>query len=130
MAQSKAAVRGQRKGKNVSIGDAPPPLSSESTASNVEGRGGPKDNIEKYPLWKYVTREQGPSSKVKGGGNVSWKCSYCNTNFMSTYYQVKAHLLALPSCGIVACTKVPLRKRKEMGREANVGMEHVTLASK
>jgi len=55
MAQSKAAVWGQRKGKNVSIGDAPPPpISSESAASNVEGRG-LKDN-DKYPLWKYVMR--------------------------------------------------------------------------
>ena len=74
MAQSKAgaAVRGQRKGKNVMGRDAlPPPISSESTASNVEGRG-LKDN-DKYPLWKYVTREDGPNNKGKGGGNVQWK---------------------------------------------------------
>jgi hypothetical protein len=60
MAQSKAARQGQRKGKNVSIGDAPPvPLSSGSAsipsigsgaatvASNVQGKqiGDPK-----YPL--------------------------------------------------------------------------------
>ena len=60
MAQSKATRQGQRKGKNVSIGDAPPvPLSSGSVsipsigsgaatvASNVQGKqiGDPK-----YPL--------------------------------------------------------------------------------
>ena len=70
MAQSRAVG----KGKNVPIGDAPPvPISSGSAsvpsigsgaatiASNVEGRQQPRDN--KYPLWKYVTREQGPGSK-------------------------------------------------------------------
>ena len=78
MDQSSAAGRGQRKGKNVPIGDAlPPPISLEfaanipSIASNVEGRPPPKGNIKKYPLWKYVTREDGPSSKAKGGGNVN-----------------------------------------------------------
>ena len=67
MAQSKAARQGQRKGKNVSIAEAPPvPLSSGSAsipsigsgaatvASNVQG----KQIVDpKYPLWKYVTRE-------------------------------------------------------------------------
>ena len=60
MAQSKVAGKGKRKGKNVPIGDAPPlPISSEYDASNVEGRLPPQCNIDKYPLWKYVTREQG-----------------------------------------------------------------------
>jgi len=77
MAQSRAAGRGQRKEKNVSIGDAsPPPISSESVASNVERRLPPKSNIEKYPLWKYVTREYGPSSKGKERGNVHWRCNF------------------------------------------------------
>ena len=103
MAQSRVAGRGQRKGKNVPIGDAPPPpISSESAASNVEGRGGPKDSIEKYPLWKYVTREDGTSTKGKGGGNVQWRCNFCHISFKSTYYCVKGHLLALPGCGIGA----------------------------
>eukprot|EP00253_Pinus_taeda_P018206 PITA_18206 len=131
MAQSRATGKGQRKGKNVPIGDALfLPISSGSasvpslasgaatTTSNVEGRQQPHDN--KYPLWKYVTREQGPGSKMKGGGNVAWKCIYCENHFMSTYYNVKAHLLALPSCGIATCTQGSLAKRKEMDKEANV----------
>jgi len=70
MAQSRATGKGQRKGKNVPIGDAPffpissgfasvPSIASgaATTASNVEGRLPPQG--DKYPLWKYVTREQG-----------------------------------------------------------------------
>jgi len=44
---------------------------------------------------------------------------------MSTYDHVKAHLLALPSCGIAACTQVSLAKRKEMEREAFVDVANV-----
>lgn len=57
MARSMAAGKGQRKGKNFPIGDAPPvPISSRSasvpsigsedatTASNIEGRQQPQDN--------------------------------------------------------------------------------------
>ena len=124
MAQSRAIGKGKRKGKNAPIGDAPPvPISlgsasvpsigsgAATTTSNVEGRQQPQDN--KYPLWKYVTREAGPGSKMKGGGNFAWKWSYCHNHFMSTYYCVKTHLLALPSCGISACTQVSLAKMKE-----------------
>lgn len=108
MVQSRATVRGQRKGKNVSIGDAPPPpISSKSATSNVERRGGPKDSIDKYPLWKYVTREDGTSTKGKGGGNVQWRSNFCHISFKSTYYRVKGHLLALLGCGIGACKVVP-----------------------
>ena len=140
MSQLRATGKGQRKGKNVPIGDALLPISSGSasvpsiasgaatTTSNVEGSQQPQDN--KYPLCKYVTREQGPGSKMKGGGNVAWKCNYCKTHFMSTYFCVKAHLLALPSCGIAACTQVCLTKRKEMEKEANLGMEKVATISK
>ena len=49
---------------------------------------------------------------------------------MSTYYRVKAHLLALPTCGIATCTQVSLAKRKEMEKEANVGMAKVAATSK
>ena len=95
MAQSRVARQGQRKGKYVSIGDAPPvPISPGSasipsigsgaatTTSNVQGK---QTQGPKYPLWKYVTREAGPGSKAKGGGNVAWKCSFCHSHFMSTY---------------------------------------------
>lgn len=82
MAQSRAARKEQKKGKNVPIGNAlPVPISLRSTSissigsgaatttSNVEGRQQPQDN--KYLLWKYVTREKGRGSKMNGGGNVA-----------------------------------------------------------
>lgn len=67
---------------------------------------------------------------MKGGDNVAWKCNYCNNHFKSTYYRVKGHLLALPGCGIEACTQVSLAKRKEMEKKANVGVERVATSSK
>jgi len=146
MAQSRAARKGEKKGKNVPIGDAPHvPISSVFASvpsvgsgvaiatSNVEGR----INLErqqaqeiKYPLWKYVTRDQGKGSKLKGGGNVSWACSYCNNHFKSIYLHVKVHMLGLPGCGIGACINVSVAKRKEMEKEANVGAARVVASSK
>jgi hypothetical protein len=70
----------------------------------------------KYPLWKYVTREDGPSNKGKGGGNVQWKCNFCHNTFKSTYYRVKGHLLALPGCGIGACTSCSFTKEERNGK--------------
>ena len=49
---------------------------------------------------------------------------------MRTYYRLKAHVLALPSCGISTCTQVPLAKRKEMEREAFVGAANVASKTK
>ena len=72
-----------------------------------------------------MTREAGPGNKAKGGGNVAWKCSFFHSHSMNTYYRVKAHLLALPSCGILACTQAPLEKRKEMERDAFIGVANV-----
>ena len=119
MAQSRAAGRGQTKGKNVTIGDAPPPpIPSKSATSNVKGRLPPKGNIEKYPLWKYVTREDGPSSKGKGGSNVNWRCNFCNNTFTSTYYRVKGHLLALPGCGVGACTQVSYKRGNKWNKSS------------
>lgn len=86
MAQSRAAGKGQRKGKNFPIGDAPTvPISSESAsvpsigsgaataASNVERRQQAQDN--KYPLWKYVTREQRAKQQVEGRRKCCLECS-------------------------------------------------------
>ena len=105
MTQSNVVGKRQKNGKNFPIGNVPPiPVSSGSsrapfvgsgattTTSNVEG----KINLErqkslesKYPLWEYVTRDQGLGSKLKGGGNVLWTCSYCNNQFKATYFCVK-----------------------------------------
>ena len=69
----KGSKTGAKKGEECPIGDAPPvPVSSGSTsipsiisgfataASNVQG----KQTVDpKYPLWKYVTREEGAAKK-------------------------------------------------------------------
>ena len=92
MAQSsRAAGRGQKKGRDFPTNVVPPPFStgsasvpsarSEAAAASSEAE---KCDIlarqqvqkSKYPLWKYVTKHQGPGSKLKGGGNILWTCSF------------------------------------------------------
>uniref|UniRef100_A0A7N2LH57 BED-type domain-containing protein n=1 Tax=Quercus lobata TaxID=97700 RepID=A0A7N2LH57_QUELO len=63
------------------------------------------------PLWKYVTRLEKASV---GGGNVSFKCNYCEKTFKGSYSRVKAHLLKLPKFGIQACAKVGDEYQNEM----------------
>ena len=134
MAQSKVTRQGQRKGKNVPIGDAPPVLVSSGSASipsigrgaatatsNVQG----KQTVDpKYPLWKYVTREGG-AGKKGGGGNCSWKCNFFHGKFTCTYFRVKAHLLGIPGCGIKCCTTFESPKRKELEKEQGIGEANV-----
>jgi hypothetical protein len=66
---------------------------------------------KKYLLRKYVTKKQGQGSvsKASGGGNVIWICNFCNTEYKSTYYRVKGHLLGL-ACGLGACKAVSVEK--------------------
>jgi hypothetical protein len=139
MAQSsKAAGKGQRKGKNPNVGVAPPPTTSTpsfSVPSAASGAGSEASNAEKittaakqqgqdnkYPLWKYVTRKQGDGAKVKGGGNVLWTCGFFHNEFTSTYYRVKGHLLGLP-CGLGACKSVSPSKRREMEKRTLLAWE-------
>jgi hypothetical protein len=60
---------------------------AETTISSVE------ENIlleiqqaqdSKYPLWKYVTRHQGPGSNLKGGANILRTCNFFKNQFTST----------------------------------------------
>ncbi|XP_075640296.1 putative transcriptional regulator tpeD [Castanea sativa] len=55
------------------------------------------------PLWKYVTKLE---KAAAGGGNVTFKCDYCEKTFKGSYSRVKAHLLKLSNCGIQPCGKV------------------------
>ena len=77
-----------------------------------------------------MTRKVGLGAKLGGGGNVSWRCNFCKHEFMSTYFEVKGHLLALPSCGISSCKAVSVNQRRDMEREDHVGLGKVTAASK
>ena len=67
--------------------------------------------IATVPLWKYVTRLEKASV---GGGNVSFKCNYCEKTFKGFYSRVKAHLLKLPKFGIQVCAKVGDEYHDEM----------------
>jgi len=61
---------------------------------------------------------------------VNWRYNFCHSTFTSTYFRVKGHLLALPGCGVGACTQVLLEKRKEMEKEFIVGMANVAAKSR
>jgi hypothetical protein len=95
MAQSsRAAGRGKKKGRDFPTNVVPPSFStgSASVPSARSGAAATSSEAEKhavlarqqaqeskYPLWKYVTRHQGPGSKLKRGGNILWTCSFCKT---------------------------------------------------
>jgi hypothetical protein len=67
----------------------PSAASGASAASNAENNSvvaRQHAQEKKYPLWKYVTRKQGPGAKFVGGGNVLWTCNFCNIQYKSTYY--------------------------------------------
>jgi hypothetical protein len=126
MAQSsRAAGRGKKKGRDFPTNVVPPPSFSTGSASVPSARSGAattsseaekhgvlaRQQVQesKYPLCKYVTRHQGPGSKLEGGGNILWTCSFCKTQFTSTYFRVKGHLLGTP-CGLGACQEVGASK--------------------
>ena len=63
------------------------------------------------PLWKYVTKLEKVSV---GGGNVAFRCNYCEKTFKGSYSRVKAHLLKLSKFGIQPCAKVGDEYQNEM----------------
>ena len=55
------------------------------------------------PLWKYAIKLEKASG---GGGNVTFRCNYCEKTFKGSFSRVKAHLLKLFNFGIQPCAKV------------------------
>ena len=68
------------------------------------------------PLWKYVTKLEKASV---GGGNVAFRCNYCEKTFKGSYSRVKAHLLKLSKFGIQPCAKVRDKYQNEMQKLEN-----------
>ena len=67
--------------------------------------------IATAPLYKYVTKLEKASV---GGGNVAFRCNYCEKTFKGSYSRVKAHLLKLSKFGIQPCAKVGDEYQNEM----------------
>ena len=67
--------------------------------------------IATAPLYKYVTKLEKASV---GGGNVAFKCNYCEKTFKGSYSRVKAHMLKLSKFGIQPCAKVRDEYQNEM----------------
>ena len=63
------------------------------------------------PLWKYVTKLEKASV---GGGNVAFRCNYCEKTFKGSYSRVKAYLLKLSKFGIQPYAKVGDEYQNEM----------------
>ena len=75
-----------------------------SSQSSVGGEGSQRFKIDKgSPLWKYTTR----IDQCVGGGGYIWKCNYCQTQFRSSYYRVKLHLIGPAGKGITMCEGPP-----------------------
>ena len=84
--------------------------------------------IATAPLYKYVTKLEKASV---GGGNVAFRCNYCEKTFKGSYSRVKAHMLKLSysrvkahmlklsKFGIQPCAKVEDEYQNEMQKLEN-----------
>ena len=71
-----------------------------SSQSSVGGEGAQRFKIDKSsPLWKYTTRIE----QCVGGGGYIWKCNYCQSQYRSSYFQVKHHFIGPVGKGITMC---------------------------
>lgn len=66
---------------------------------------------DQAPLWKYVTKLERTG---RGGGNVSFKCNFCNQVYKGSYCRVKSHLLKIRGGGIAICSKVSHENLSEL----------------
>uniref|UniRef100_A0A2N9ETS1 BED-type domain-containing protein n=1 Tax=Fagus sylvatica TaxID=28930 RepID=A0A2N9ETS1_FAGSY len=69
------------------------------------------------PLWAYVTKIEKSSG---GGGNMSFKCNYCQKIYKGSYSRVKTHLLRIANVGIKGCPKVTAKHKLEMQKLQDV----------
>ena len=61
---------------------------------------------------------------------MSWTCNFCKNEFKSTYYRVKGHFLAFPSCGVFSCKSMSVTQRRDMGKEDQEGLGNVATSRK
>ncbi|XP_061364625.1 uncharacterized protein LOC133308064 [Gastrolobium bilobum] len=86
--------------------------SNSSIQSNVQVVDTEVENLNR-PLWRYVTRVE---DGTNAGGNMSWKCKFCQLEYRSSYTRVKTHLLKIKCKGIGVCKKVKRASLMEMGK--------------
>ncbi|XP_061338275.1 uncharacterized protein LOC133285116 [Gastrolobium bilobum] len=86
--------------------------SNSSIQSNVQVVNTEVENFNR-PLWSYVTRVE---DGTNAGGNMSWKCKFCQLEYRSSYTRVNAHLLKIKCKGIGVCKKVKQASLMEMGK--------------
>ena len=58
------------------------------------------NNTLKTILWSHVSHVEMVDKGDASGGNVKWKCMYCNHVATISYTRAKAHLLKISSQGI------------------------------
>ncbi|GAV75071.1 DUF659 domain-containing protein [Cephalotus follicularis] len=63
------------------------------------------------PSWKFITKLD---QHNEAGGNLSWKCNFCQKDFKSSYTRVRAHLLKISGKGVGPCLKVTTRDLWDM----------------
>jgi hypothetical protein len=86
---------------------------SSSAAGSSASSGSATSTDIKAPLWDHVHITE----RAEVGGNMKWKCKYCNYNGFSSYTRVEAHLLQIENKGIASCAKVTHEILTQMRKE-------------
>ncbi|KAL3745851.1 hypothetical protein ACJRO7_014884 [Eucalyptus globulus] len=50
------------------------------------------NEVVKQPLWRYVTKL---INHIDAGGNLSWRCNFCQKDYKSSYTRVRGHLMMI-----------------------------------
>ncbi|KAL3753584.1 hypothetical protein ACJRO7_000916 [Eucalyptus globulus] len=76
------------------------------------------DEVVKQPLWRYVTKLV---NHTNAGGNLSWKCNFCEKDFKSSYTRVMCHLM------MIIEKKEDLFEMERLEEEVNTKLMSITL---
>ncbi|XP_058226638.1 sister chromatid cohesion protein PDS5 homolog C isoform X2 [Rhododendron vialii] len=76
---------------------------TKNPSNEVDTKNPYNEGDTSNPLWRYVTRLE---KRRHGGGNVTWRCNFCNVVKKGSYTRVRGHLLNWQSAGVKPCEKV------------------------
>ncbi|WVZ83091.1 hypothetical protein U9M48_030271, partial [Paspalum notatum var. saurae] len=88
----------------------------QQAADSAPDDTNPSEEDPRAPLWDHVIILE-KAKPGAAGGNIMWKCKYCNLERATSYTRVEAHLLQMKNKGVALCPKVSYEMLCDMRRE-------------